>query len=43
VFLAGAGTPSPVLDFKPLTDILKNDVKVVIIEKFGYGKDCILI
>ena len=37
VFLAGAGTPSPVLDFKPLTDILKNDVKVVIIEKFGYG------
>ena len=37
VFLAGAGTPSPILDFKPLTDILKNDVKVVIIEKFGYG------
>ena len=37
VFLAGAGTPSPILDFKPLTDILKNDVKAVIIEKFGYG------
>ena len=37
VFLAGAGTPLPILDFKPLTDILKNDVKVVIIEKFGYG------
>ena len=37
VFLAGAGTPSPILDFKPLTDILKNDVKVVLIEKFGYG------
>ena len=37
VFLAGAGTPSPILDFKPLTDILKEDVRVVIIEKFGYG------
>ena len=37
VFLAGAGTPSPVLDFKPLTDRLKDDYKVVIIEKFGYG------
>ena len=37
VFLAGAGTPSPILDFKPLTDRLKEDVKVVIIEKFGYG------
>ncbi|MBP3235146.1 MAG: alpha/beta hydrolase [Eubacterium sp.] len=37
VFLAGAGTPSPILDFKPLTDNLKEDVKVVIIEKFGYG------
>ena len=37
VFLAGAGTPSPILDFKPLTDRLKDDYKVVIIEKFGYG------
>ncbi len=25
------------LHFKPLTDRLKEDVKVVIIEKFGYG------
>ncbi|MCR5225881.1 MAG: alpha/beta hydrolase [Eubacterium sp.] len=37
VFLAGARTPSPILDFKPLTDRLKGDYKVVIIEKFGYG------
>ena len=37
VFLAGAGTPSPILDFKPLTDRLNENYKVVIIEKFGYG------
>lgn len=37
VFLAGAGTPSPILDFKPLTDRLKDMYKIVIIEKFGYG------
>lgn len=37
VFLSGAGTPSPVLDFKPLYDKLSDEYRIVVIEKFGYG------
>lgn len=37
VFLAGWGTSSPIVDFKNLTDKLKDDYKIVVIEKFGYG------
>ena len=37
VFMSGYGTPSPILDFKPLYTRLSNDYKIVVIEKFGYG------
>ena len=37
VFLAGAGTPSPVFDFKPLYSRLSDQYRIVVIEKFGYG------
>ena len=37
VFMSGYGTPSPILDFKPLYDKLKNDYRIVVVEKFGYG------
>ena len=37
VFLSGSGTASPILDFKSLYDLLKDDYKIVVIEKFGYG------
>lgn len=37
VFLSGAGTCSPILDFKSLTDLLLEDCRVVVVEKFGYG------
>ncbi len=37
VFLPGAFTTSPILDFKEFTDKIKDDYKIVIIEKFGYG------
>ena len=37
VLMSGYGTPSPILDFKPLTDRLKDHYRVVVIEKFGYG------
>lgn len=37
VLLPGQGTPSPVLDFKPLIDELSPSYKVVTIEPFGYG------
>ena len=37
VFLSGSGTPSPILDFKSLYDLLKDDCRIVVIEKFGYG------
>ena len=36
VFLAGAGDPYPILNFKPFADRFK-DMKVVVLEKFGYG------
>ncbi|MBQ1729478.1 MAG: alpha/beta hydrolase [Oscillospiraceae bacterium] len=37
VFLSGAGTASPILDFKSLYSLLSDDYKIVVIEKFGYG------
>ena len=37
VFLTGFGTPSPILDFKPLYSRLSDSNRIVVIEKFGYG------
>ena len=37
LFLSGAGTAAPVLDFKSLYSLLSSDYKIVVIEKFGYG------
>lgn len=37
VMMSGHGTPSPVLDFTPLTDKLSMKYKVVVVENFGYG------
>ena len=37
VFMSGYGTPSPILDFKPLYDKLSDDFRIVVVEKFGYG------
>jgi len=38
VFLTGIGTPSPVLFYKPITEVLSNNnYKVITIDPFGYG------
>ncbi len=37
VFLPGTGTPSPVLDFKPLYSRLSGRYRIAVPEKFGYG------
>lgn len=37
VFLSGAGTSSPLLDFKSLYSLLSEDYKIVVLEKAGYG------
>lgn len=37
VFMSGYGTPSPILDFKPLYSRLSDDFRIVVVEKFGYG------
>ena len=37
VFMSGYGTPSPILDFKPLFSRLSGDFRIVVVEKFGYG------
>ncbi len=37
VFMSGYGTPSPILDFKPLYSRLCDDFRIVVVEKFGYG------
>ncbi|MBQ7990340.1 MAG: alpha/beta hydrolase [Oscillospiraceae bacterium] len=37
VFLAPAGSTSPVLTFKPLYSKLSGEYKTVVVEKFGYG------
>ena len=37
VFMPGSGSTSPIYDFRDFTDRLKDDYRIVIIEKFGYG------
>lgn len=37
VFMSGYGTPSPILDFKPLYEKLSDDYRIAVVEKFGYG------
>ena len=37
LFLSGSGTAAPILDFKSLYSLLKDDYHIVVIEKFGYG------
>lgn len=37
VFLSGAGTCSPILDFKSLYSLLSNKYRIAVVEKFGYG------
>ena len=37
VFLSGAGTASPILDFKSLYSLLSDEYQIVVIERFGYG------
>lgn len=37
VFLAGGGTPSPVLDFQGLYSLLSDDFRIVVVERLGYG------
>ena len=37
VFMSGYGTPSPILDFRPVYNRLTDDFRVVVVEKFGYG------
>ena len=37
VFLSGAGTASPILDFKDLYDGVSKQYKIVVVERAGYG------
>jgi len=37
VFMSGAGTCSPILDFKSLYSLLSDSYKIAVVEKFGYG------
>ena len=37
LFLSGSGTAAPILDFKSLYLLLKDEYHIVVIEKFGYG------
>ncbi len=37
VFLSGAGTCSPILDFKSLYTLLSDTYQIAVVEKFGYG------
>lgn len=37
VFLSGAGTCSPILDFKSLYSLLSDKYRIAVVEKFGYG------
>ena len=37
ILLPGWGSPSPVLEFLPLTDILSERFRIITIEPFGYG------
>ncbi|MDD2959234.1 MAG: alpha/beta hydrolase [Lachnospiraceae bacterium] len=42
VFLSGAGTCSPILDFKSLYSLLSDNYRIAVVEKAGYGfsDDC---
>lgn len=37
VFMSGGGTSLPILDFKSLYSLLKDEYRIVVVEKFGYG------
>ena len=37
VFMSGAGTCSPILDFKSLYSLLSDKYQIAVVEKFGYG------
>ena len=37
LFLSGSGTAAPILDFKSLYSLLKDNYHIIVIEKFGYG------
>lgn len=37
VFMSGAGTCSPILDFQSLYSLLNDKYKIAVVEKFGYG------
>ena len=37
VFMSGSSTVAPAYDFKILYEKLKNDFRIIVIEKFGYG------
>lgn len=37
VFLSGAGTASPILDFKDVYDGFSKEYKIVVVERAGYG------
>lgn len=37
IFLSGGGTCAPVLDFKSLYSLLRDDYRIAVVEKFGYG------
>ena len=37
VFLSGGGTSSPVLDFRSLYSLLRDDYRIAVVEKAGYG------
>lgn len=37
VFMSGAGTSSPILDFKSLYSCLSDEYRIAVAEKFGYG------
>lgn len=38
VMLSGLGTYSPIIDYKPLAELLSSDYRVVVLEYFGYGQ-----
>ncbi|CDZ75647.1 Hypothetical protein ING2D1G_1510 [Peptoniphilus sp. ING2-D1G] len=37
VFMSGGGTCSPILDFKSLYSLLRDEYRIIVVEKFGYG------
>ena len=37
VFMSGAGTCSPTLDFKSLYSLFESDYQIAVVEKAGYG------